>query len=71
MANIHQVIDEVGKLNPELARQIQKYVKTHSYGLVFEENLPDAVRLYTKKPAVGDTVNVLPERGKEETRERE
>lgn len=69
MANIHQVIDEVGKLNPELARQIQKYVKTHSYGLVFEENLPDAVRLYTKKPAVGDTVNVLPERGKEETDE--
>ena len=69
MANIHQVIDEVGKLNPELARQIQKYVKTHSYGLVFEENLPDAVRLYTKKPAVGDTVNILPERGKNETDE--
>ena len=69
MANIHQVIDEVSKLNPELARQIQKYVKTHSYGLVFEENLPDAVRLYTKKPAIGDTVNILPERGKVETDE--
>ena len=31
MANINVVIDEVAKLNPDLARQIQKYVKTHSY----------------------------------------
>lgn len=69
MANINQVIDEVNKLNPELARQIQKYVKTHSYGLVFEKNLPEAVRLYSKVPAVGDTVNILPERGKEESEE--
>lgn len=69
MANINQVIEEVGKLNPELARQIKKYVKTHSYGLVFEENLPDAIRLYSKAPSVGDTVNILPERGKEETEE--
>ena len=29
MANINVVIDEVAKLNPDLARQIQKYVKTH------------------------------------------
>lgn len=67
MANINAVIDEVEKLNPDLARQIRKYVKTHSYGLVYENNLPDAVRLYKKTPAVGDIVNILPERGKEET----
>ena len=52
MANINETISEVAKLNPELARQIQKYVKEHSYGLVFEHNLPEAVRLYKKQPAV-------------------
>ncbi|WP_265423151.1 site-specific DNA-methyltransferase [Bacillus velezensis] len=69
MANINETISEVAKLNPELARQIQKYVKNHSYGLVFEHNLPEALRLYKKKPAVGDTVNILPERGSKETDE--
>lgn len=69
MANINETISEVAKLNPELARQIQKYVKNHSYGLVFEHNLPEALRLYKKTPAVGDTVNILPERGAKETDE--
>ena len=69
MANINETISEVAKLNPELARQIQKYVKEHSYGLVFEHNLPEAVRLYKKQPAVGDTVNILAPRGKKETEE--
>ena len=59
MANINVVIDEVAKLNPDLARQIQKYVKTHSYGLVYEKNWPEAVRLYKKNPTVGDTVNIF------------
>lgn len=66
MANINETISEVEKLNPELARQLKKYVKEHSYGLVFEHNLPEAVRLYTKRPVVGDTVNILPERGRKE-----
>lgn len=69
MANINETISEVAKLNPELARQIQKYVKDHSYGLVFEHNLPEAVRLYKKQPAVGDTVNILAHRGQKETEE--
>lgn len=69
MANINETISEVAKLNPELACQIQKYVKEHSYGLVFEHNLPEAVRLYKKQPAVGDTVNILAPRGKKETEE--
>ena len=69
MANINETISEVAKLNPELARRIQKYVKDHSYGLVFEHNLPEAVRLYKKQPAVGDTVNILAPRGQKETEE--
>ena len=69
MVNIKETIAEVEKLNPELARQIRKYVHDHSYGLVFEDNLPEAVRLYTKKAAVNDTVNIRPPRGKNETAE--
>jgi adenine-specific DNA-methyltransferase len=69
MANINETIANVEKLDPELARQIKKYVHDHSYGLVFEHNLPEAVRLYTKTAAVGDTVNIRPERGKDETDE--
>ena len=69
MANIYETIAEVKKLNPELARQVEKYVKEHSYGLVFEQNLPDAVRLWTKKPAKGDKVNILPPRGAFDTEE--
>lgn len=69
MANIHETIKEVEKLNPELARQIQKYVRDHSYGLVFEHNLPEAVRLYKKQVCVGDTVNILAPRGQFETAE--
>lgn len=69
MANINETILEVEKMNPELARQIRKFVKDHSYGLVFEHNLPEAIRLYKKSIAVGDTVNILPPRGEEETPE--
>ena len=69
MANINETICEVEKLNPELARQLRKYVKDHAYGLVFEHNLPEAIRLYKKTPTVGDTVNILPERGHEDTDE--
>ena len=69
MANIHETISEVAKLNPELARQIQKYVKDHSYGLVFENNLPEAVRLYKKTVCTGDVVNILPPRGQFDTEE--
>lgn len=67
MANIRDAIAGVEKLDPELARSIDRYVKEHSFGLVFEDKLPESVRLYTKVPAVGDTVNILPPRGAEET----
>ena len=69
MANIRETISEVEKLNPELARQIKKYVKDHSYGLVFENNLPEAVRLYKKEVSTGDVVNILPSRGEFENEE--
>ena len=37
--------------------------------MVFEHNLPEAVRLYKKQPAIGDTVNILAPRGQKETEE--
>lgn len=69
MANINETIANVEKLDPELARQIRKFVRDHSYGLVFEHNLPESVRLYTKKAAVGDTVNIRPARSEKEKEE--
>ncbi len=69
MANINETISEVEKLSPKLAQQIRKYVKDHSYGLVFESNLPEAIRLYKKQPAINDIVNILAPRGKKETEE--
>ena len=66
MANINETIAKVAKLDPDLARQIRKYVHDHNYGLVFEHNLPEAVRLYTKTATVGDTVNIRPNRGEKE-----
>lgn len=50
MANINETISEVEKLNPELARQLKKYVKDHSYGLVFEHNLPEAFDSIQRRP---------------------
>lgn len=67
--NINEAIERAEKLDPEIAAAIKKYVRDHAYGLVFEENLPDAVRLYKKTPCPGDVVNILPERGRMETEE--
>lgn len=67
--NINEAIERAEKLDPEIAAAIKKYVRDHAYGLVFEENLPDAVRLYKKTPCPGDVVNILPERGCMETEE--
>lgn len=64
MANIHQTIEEIAKVRPDLADQVKRYVKNHSYGLVYEQNIPDAVRLWTKEPKKYDKVHILPERGK-------
>lgn len=57
---------QVEKINPELATELKQYVKTHSYGLVYEQNIPDAIRI-NKQPAKGDTVNILPIRGKKQS----
>jgi adenine-specific DNA-methyltransferase len=34
MTNINETIANVEKLDPELAHQLRKYVRDHSYGLI-------------------------------------
>ena len=69
MTDINRVIESVAELDAGLAGQVRGYVRSRSYGLVFEEDIAESVRLYTKAPSVGDKVNILPERGREETGE--
>lgn len=67
VANINEIIKKIEKSNPKIATDLKQYVKDHSYGLVYEQNLPDAIRIYKKRPARGDTVNILADRGQKET----
>ena len=52
--------------DPRLAEAIGRFARSREYGLVFEHNRPEAMRLYGKPIKPGDLVNVLSERGKRE-----
>ena len=52
--------------DPRLAEAIGRFARSREYGLVFEHNRLEAMRLYGKPIKPGDLVNVLPERGKRE-----
>ena len=67
--NIRQTIENIRKLSPELANQVARFAKERTYGLVWEDNLPEATRYYKRRPQRGNTVNILPERGHMETDE--
>lgn len=61
------LIERAAKYDPALAADIRAFAKAREFGLVFEHNRPEAMRLYGKKVSRGDTVHVLPPRGKAET----
>lgn len=61
------LIDRAMKVDPALAADIRAFAQSREYGLVFEHNRPEAMRLYGKPIAVGDAAHVLPERGHAET----
>lgn len=63
------LIDKAMKVDPALAADIRAFARSREYGLVFEHNRPEAMRLYGKPVAEGDIVNILPERGKMESAE--
>lgn len=49
-----------------LAAEIRSFADARQYGLVFEHNRPERMRLYGKDVVEGDVVQILPERGKPE-----
>ena len=63
------LIDRAMKVDPALAADIRAFVRSREYGLVFEHNRPEAMRLYGKPINVGDIVHILPERGEKESDE--
>ena len=63
------LIDRAMKVDPALAADIRSFARSREYGLVFEHNRPEAMRLYGKPVNVGDVVHILPERGTHESEE--
>lgn len=64
---VQALISRAAEYDPQLAQDIKDYCSGREYGLVFEHNRPEAMRLWGKPVSVGDKVNILPPRGSEET----
>ena len=60
------LIERAAKYDLGLAADIRAFAKAREFGLVFEHNRPEAMRLYGKKISKGDTVHILAPRGKVE-----
>lgn len=67
MSRLSDLIEQVGTLNPELAKElndeVSEYAKRRPFGLNFERHTPESVRLWNRPVRLGDYVNVLPPRG--------
>ena len=64
-----ELVRRAAEYDPALAADFQAFAKSREYGLVFEHNRPEAMRLYGKPIVKGDTVHRLPERGEREKAE--
>ena len=64
---IKAALTETGKDNSGLLDRLGGYLNTKDFGLVFERNLPDDMRLYGKPIVKGDMVHILPSRGSKES----
>ena len=67
LVNVKDALKAVEDWNPAVAKVLKNNLQTRSFGLVFERNIPDAVRLWSKKVEIGDKVHVLPPRGQVDT----
>lgn len=64
---VQNLIDRANKLgDPMLAADIRAFAQQREFGLVFEHNRPERMRLYGRKVGKGDVVQVLPPRGQKE-----
>ena len=69
-AEVQRLVDKAIRLgDAELAADIRAFAKQREFGLVFEHNRPERMRLYSKLVSVGDTVQVMAPRGERETDE--
>lgn len=69
-AEVQSLIDRAVKLgDPKLAADIRQFASTRQYGLVFEHNRPERMRLYGKPVTARDVVQVLPRLGTAESAE--
>lgn len=66
-AVVQNLVNRAVKLGDrQLAADIRAFAAQRQFGLVFEHNRPERLRLYGKPIMEGDVVQVLPERGKNE-----
>lgn len=66
-AQVQDMIERAFHLGDDvLAAEIRAFAASRQFGLVFEHNRPERMRLYGKPISVGDVAQVLPERGKKE-----
>ena len=66
-AQVQDMIERASRLGDDvLASEIRAFAASRQFGLVFEHNRPERMRLYGKRVSVDDVVQVLPERGKAE-----
>lgn len=64
-AQVQDMIERAARLGDDvLASEIRAFAASRQFGLVFEHNRPERMRLYGKTVSVGDVVQILPERGK-------
>lgn len=66
-AQVDDMIRRASALGDDvLAAEIRSFADARQYGLVFEHNRPERMRLYGKDVVEGDIVQILPQRGKSE-----
>lgn len=66
-AQVDDMIRRASALGDDvLAAEIRSFADARQYGLVFEHNRPERMRLCGKDVVEGDVVQILPERGKSE-----
>lgn len=63
-SEVERLVERASKLgDPQLAADIRAFAAQREFGLVFEHNRPERMRLYGKPIGRGDVVQILPARG--------
>ena len=75
MSRLNDIIRQVAKTDPQLGRDLQRETDAladrRAFGLNFERHVPEAVELPGRPVRKNDKVHILPERGKNPTKDNE